>query len=364
MNDAPLRVLVVDDTILYRRILTDTLDAMDGVKVVGSAPQGRLALARLAQEPVDLVLMDVEMPEMDGLEALSHIRAEHPETSVVMISGATTLAANATILALERGALDFIRKPEGKTADESRAELTEALRPLIRHVRTRRNLRGAAPLAAPPAPRPEPPARVHAAAAPETFEVVGIGISTGGPNALGELLPALPASFPLPILLVQHMPPGFTASLAEHLAKRCKVKVKEAKDGEALTPGCVHIAPGGHHMVVRQRTGEDGEVLRFLGLNQNPPEHSCRPSVDVLFRSMAASFGGGVLAVVMTGMGSDGCEGVRALKRKGCYCITQTEESCVVYGMPQAVDEAGLSDERVGLSNLAGRLSALAARGR
>lgn len=370
MTETPLRVLVVDDTVLYRRILTDTLEELGEVHVVGTAPQGRLALGRLALEPADLVLLDVEMPEMDGLETLVHIRRDHPGTSVIMISGSNSLAADATIRALEAGALDFIRKPEGSDAAASRAELREALRPLLRHVRTRKNLQGGGadarrPSAPAPTHRP-PPTQAAPAPAPSklVMEAIGIGISTGGPNALGELIPALPGDLPVPVLVVQHMPPGFTASLAEHLAKRSTLRVREAKEGESLQPGTVYLAPGGQHMVVRSRRNEDGTSLRFIGLNQNPPEHSCRPSVDVLFRSMAAHFEGGVLAVVMTGMGSDGAEGVRALKRRHCHCLTQSEDSCVVYGMPMAVDEAGLSDERVPLADLAGRITHLARRGR
>ncbi len=367
MADSPLRALVVDDTILYRRILTDALEGLGDVHVTGTAPQGQLALARLEQDPVDLVLLDVEMPEMDGLEALKRIRARFPDISVVMVSGSNSLAANATIQALEQGALDFIRKPEGTDPEANRTELREALRPLVRHVRTRRNLRGVptppratAPTPAPrtPAPAPPPPRpKVRPLQGP--IEVVGIGISTGGPNALGELVPALPPDLPVPLLLVQHMPPGFTASLAEHLDKRSAIHVKEAQDGETLKPGWLYIAPGGQHMVVRSRTSEEGEKVRFIGLNQNPPEHSCRPSVDVLFRSLATQYEGPVLSVVMTGMGSDGCEGVRTLKRRGCHSLTQSEDSCVIYGMPMAVDEAGLSDEKVHLSRLAARITHL-----
>ena len=165
--------------------------------------------------------------------------------------------------------------------------------------------------------------------------------------------------------MVQHMPPYFTASLAEHLDQRSKLLVHEGRDGEPILPGHVYIAPGGKHMVVRQRPSSDaGLPAPIIGLNENPPEHSCRPSVDVLFRSMAAHFDGNMLAVVMTGMGSDGCEGVRAMKRRGCLCLTQTEASCVIYGMPLAVDEAGLSDEQVPLDRIADRMDRLARKNR
>jgi len=374
MSLDPLRVMVVDDTVTYRRILSDVIEGLEDAEVVATAPQGRLALARLEQGPMDLVLLDLEMPEMDGLEALGHIRRLYPEVSVVMISGQNARAAEATIQALEQGALDFVRKPEGNDPEASRRELKETLKPLLRHVRMRRNLRAEAPTPVAPAPRvttaplPMPPPLVlvpPTAVLPVRFDVLGVGVSTGGPNALGDFIPLLPASFPLPILLVQHMPAGFTASLAEHLDKRSKLQVCEAVEGEAIHPGRVYIAPGGRHMVVRRRpaTASEPETL-IVGLNENPPENSCRPSVDVLFRSMAAQYDGGILSVVMTGMGNDGREGVRAMKRRGCHCLSQSAESCVVYGMPLAVDEAGLSDERVPLGALAYRVNQLASRGR
>lgn len=375
MTSDPIKALVVDDTVTYRRILTEALESTGEVAVTATAPQGRLALARMEQDPADLVLLDLEMPEMDGLETLAHLRQRFPDAAVVMISGQTSRAAEATLKALEQGALDFVRKPEGLDPEASRAELRDTLRPLIRHVRTRKNLRSSAateppkapkPLAVTPAPTPPPapgpPARPTVL--PTRIGVVGIGVSTGGPNALGEVIPALPADFPVPILLVQHMPPGFTASLADHLAKRSKLKVREAAEGEVLEPGTVYIAPGGRHMVVRRRPASESAPEAFIvGLNDHPPENSCRPSVDVLFRSMAAQYGGELLAVVMTGMGNDGREGVRAMKRRGCHVLTQTEESCVVYGMPAAVDEAGLSDERVPLHRMAARITDLARRG-
>lgn len=374
MTSDPIKALVVDDTVTYRRILTEVLESTGEVAVTATAPQGRLALARMEQDPADLVLLDLEMPEMDGLETLAHLRRRFPETAVVMISGQTSRAAEATLRALEQGALDFVRKPEGLDPEASRSELKDTLRPLIRHVRTRKNLRSGPVPEAPPVPKAPAPAPVPApppatpplrpAALPGRIGVVGIGVSTGGPNALGEVIPALPGDLPVPVLLVQHMPPGFTASLADHLAKRSKVKVREASEGEVLEPGTVYIAPGGRHMVVRRRPASDTAPEAFIvGLNDHPPENSCRPSVDVLFRSMAAQYGGDLLAVVMTGMGNDGCEGVRAMKRRGCHVLTQTEESCVVYGMPAAVDEAGLSDERVPLHRLAARITELARRG-
>jgi len=376
MDDHRLRVLIVDDTIVYRRILSEVVEALGEAVVVGTAPHGRLALAKLEQTTADLVLLDVEMPEMDGFETLKEIRRRHPETQVVMVSGANLSAADNTMRCLEQGALDFLHKPEGADAEAGRQELKDKLRPLLRLVQTRINLhRGTAARTSVPAEAPQghaipphpsaqavPPAprAGRMAPVPERIDVVGIGVSTGGPNALAELIPHLPADFPVPVLLVQHMPPLFTASLAEHLDQKSQVAVREARDGEPVLPGHVYIAPGGRHMVVRRLP--DGGLI--IGLNDNPLENSCRPSVDVLFRSLAAQFDGNLLAVVMTGMGSDGCEGVRAMKRRGCRVLTQSEASCIVYGMPLAVDEADLSDEQVPLDRLADRITRLARKNR
>jgi len=378
MDDQRLRVLIVDDTVVYRRILSDVVEAMPDVVLVGTAPHGRLAIAKLEQTPADLVLLDVEMPEMNGLETLRVIRRSYPATSVVMISGANLSSAETTMRCLDMGALDFLRKPEGADAEASRSELRDKLRPLVRHAQTRINLaqgsgvrpgapapRGPQAAPAPAAPAvPAAPKLGRLAPLPGRIDVVGIGVSTGGPNALAELIPRLPADFPVPILLVQHMPPLFTASLAEHLDQKSAINVREARDGEAVLPGRVYIAPGGKHMVLRRLPDDGGPVAPIIGLNENPLENSCRPSVDVLFRSLAAQYDGNMLAVVMTGMGTDGCEGVRAMKRRGCHCLTQSEASCIVYGMPLAVDEAELSDEQVPLDRLADRITQLVRRTR
>jgi two-component system chemotaxis response regulator CheB len=357
LNDEKVRALVVDDTVLYRRVLTEALEATGEAEVVAAAPHGRLALSRLEQTAVDLVLLDVEMPELDGIATLAEIQKLPNPPVVVMISGQTTRSAQSTLHALENGAFDFIRKPDSGDPEVSRKELVDKLRPLIRHVRTRKNLRQVQKVETPAAPRPAPaPAPRRSGTTPQSgFAAVALGISTGGPNALGELIPHLPADLAVPVLLVQHMPPGFTASLAEHLARRSKIRVKEGEEGEPVLAGTVYIAPGGKHMVLR-RLPEGGLIV---GLNEQPPVNSCRPSVDVLFRSVAAQLNAPVLAVIMTGMGNDGCEGVRTLKRQSCYCLTQTESSCVVYGMPMAVDEAGLSDEQVPLELMASRVTQL-----
>jgi len=310
------------------------------------------------------------MPVLDGLKTLEVIRERFPEVGVIMISGANTSAAGTTIRALERGAIDFVPKPEGADPEESQRQLAQHIKRLVQLFQTRRALRPGrrnvverppAATRAPERPVPSPPAPVPRAAPeryagkrPTRIELVVIGVSTGGPNALKEVVPRLKADLNVPVLIVQHMPPVFTASLAESLGRKSVLPVREAQEGEAVLPNTVLIAPGGKHMVIRQDPSRgDGHIV---ALNENPPEQNCRPSVNVLFRSASTYFGGKILAVVMTGMGEDGCEGVRAMKRQGCICLTQEESTCVVYGMPRAVDEAGLSDASVPLDQMAERI--------
>jgi two-component system chemotaxis response regulator CheB len=335
-----IRTLVVDDTVLYRKILTEAARHFEELEVIGAAASGSIALKKLAVTPADLILLDIHMPDMDGIETLRRIRASYPDSLVIMVSGISDRAAQSTIQALQIGAIDFIQKPAGANPQESMGQLTAEMKPMVRLVKTRMLSRSASSGMSVKRSAPPPRADVRPAAAPARFAVCAIGVSTGGPEALGKLIPSLPADLSVPIVLVQHMPPGFTRSLAESLDRKSAARVTEARDGEILEPGSVYIAPGGRHMTVRRA---DNQIQ--IGLNDGPPENSCRPSVDVLFRSVAAAYGErGVLAAILTGMGSDGLAGVRTLKRRGCFCITQCAESCVVYGMPRAVDEQHLSD--------------------
>lgn len=373
MADQSLRVLVVDDTIVYRRILSSIIEALPGTVLAATAPNGKIALAKMETAEVDLVLLDVEMPVLDGLKTLEVIRERFPDVGVIMISGANSSAAGITIRALERGAIDFVPKPEGTDPEESQRQLAQHINRLVQLFQTRRALRTGrksaadrppsatraaertAPMAPVPVPRPVP--ERYAGKRPARIDLVVIGVSTGGPNALKEVVPHLKADLNVPVLIVQHMPPLFTASLAESLGRKSVLPVREAQEGDAILPNTVLIAPGGKHMVIRQDPARgDGHVV---ALNDNPPEQNCRPSVNVLFRSASTYFGGKILAVVMTGMGEDGCEGVRAMKRQGCICLTQEESTCVVYGMPRAVDEAGLSDARVPIDQMAERIHQL-----
>lgn len=374
MAEHELRVLVVDDTIIYRRILSTIIEELPGTTLSGTAPNGKIALAKLESTPADLVLLDVEMPVLDGLKTLEVIRERFPDVGVIMISGANSNAAGITIRALERGAIDFIPKPEGADPAESQRQLAQQIKRIVQLFQTRRVLRssrksvaerGATPVvertrALPAAPVREPVANSAperaAGKRPSRIDLVVIGVSTGGPNALKEVVPRLTTELNVPVLIVQHMPPLFTASLAESLDRKSSLTVREGREGDVVRANTVLIAPGGKHMVIRRDSAEAEGHGYVIALNDNPPEQNCRPSVNVLFRSAATHFGGKILAIVMTGMGEDGCEGVRAMKRQGCICITQEESTCVVYGMPRAVDEAGLSDARVPLDQLADRI--------
>jgi len=357
------KILVVDDTAVYRRILSDVVGELDNAELAGTAPNGNIALKKVEALQPDLVLLDLEMPELDGLETLKIIRRKWPEIGVIVISGVNSAGADKTIKALQAGALDFIPKPTGTGTEEGIKVLRKKIGPLLTLFTTRRftsaviaaTTRPPQPTAAPAPPRPQPPKRAIAPV-PSRFRMLAIGSSTGGPEALGQIIPHLPADLGVPILLVQHMPPVFTASLAENLNRRSALTVKEAQNGEWVFPDVVYIAPGGRHMVLRRSDDNEGYVI---GINDNPPVKSCRPSVDVLFRSIAVHHGGGVLAVMLTGMGDDGADGVGALKREGCRCLSQTEKTCVVYGMPRAIDEAGYADESIDLPDIAARIKAL-----
>lgn len=354
-----LKVVIVDDTITYRSILRQIVDNMPNSEVVATAPNGKIALSKLQEVAADIVLLDIEMPEMDGLETLAHIREKYPHLSTVMVSGLNRSSADITIRALEMGALDFIPKPEGESLKHSIEELQLKIAAVFKHIMTLDSKKSKPGIRAPlrpssgahetnsPASRTQVPSRK-----PKKLEVIAIGASTGGPNALAEILPKLPGDLGVPILLVQHMPPVFTASMASSLDRKCSLKVKEAADQEIVQPNTVYIAPGGHHMTVKRNKNNQVQII----LNDEKPEHSCRPSVDVLFRSIAETYQHNILSIVLTGMGQDGALGVKALKRGGCYSLTQSEKSCVVYGMPQAVVKMDLSDEAVDLQDMAERI--------
>ena len=323
----PLRILVVDDSAVIRRALSRLLAADPELVVAGTAGNGIQALARIPEVKPDLVTLDIEMPGMDGLETMVEIRKLYPKLPVIMFSTLTERGAVATLDALARGASDYVTKPSGETSPERVAgDLIRKIKSLCA-VRVPRPQSATIPLSV----NGRPQGRV---------DVVAIGTSTGGPNALTALIPRLPADFPVPIVIVQHMPPLFTRLLAERLSGLGRLKVQEGKEGETLRPGHVWIAPGDHHMTVTRKGREF-----VLGVNEDAPENSCRPAVDVLFRSVAQCYGVNVLAVVLTGMGADGTRGSAVIRQAGGQVIVQDEASSVVWGMPGSVVAAQLADQ-------------------
>ena len=362
--DDKLRVLVVDDTVTYRKAVSSVLAGMPDVEVLGTAANGKIALDKAAHTPTDLLLLDVEMPEVDGVEVLRRLQAAGSPIGAIMLSALTAQGAQTTLTCLALGAFDFVLKPTAGSYEESTELLRRELRPRLAAFARQRCVRTAqrGPMAATPAAAPRPPAGPVSAspsALPKRVDVVALGISTGGPKALGEMLPRFPADFPVPIVIVQHMPPVFTKSLADDLDKRCALRVLEAYDGHVVRPGEVLVAPGGKQMKVERR---DDRVV--VCVTDDPPENSCRPAVDYLFRSVAAVYGERAVGVIMTGMGNDGSAGCRVLKARGAQIVVQDEASCVVFGMPRQPTEEGIADVVAPLDRLAAELVSLVAKGR
>lgn len=351
------RVLVVDDAVVVRRLVTEVLSSDPEIEVVGTAANGRLALAKVESLQPDLITLDIEMPELDGLETLVALRKTHPRLPVIMFSTLTERGASATLEALSRGATDYVTKPANvgslsQAQDKIREELIPRILALCGRAR-----RLTSPAAA--APVPAEPRGVRRPSLPTRVDILAVGVSTGGPNALASLLPALPAEFPLPIVIVQHMPPVFTRFLAERLSSCSRITVREGEEGALVEPGIAWVAPGNHHMLVERQ----GEVSR-LRLNQDVQENSCRPAVDPLFRSVAAAHGNRTLALVLTGMGQDGLRGAEVIRQAGGQVLVQDEASSVVWGMPGAVATAGQADAVLPLDGIAGELIQRAAVGR
>jgi two-component system, chemotaxis family, protein-glutamate methylesterase/glutaminase len=351
---ARVRVVVIDDSVVIRRVLTTLLSNEPGVEVVGSASNGKLGLEKVRLTKPDVVILDIEMPVMDGLATLPYLRAEFPATPVIMFSTQTTHGAAATLDALALGAADYVTKPSSVAdRDAAVAAIRSQIVPKIDVLAHRE---------APGGRRATPPRSVatRRGRATARVDVVAIAVSTGGPKALHELVPRLPRDLPVPIVIVQHMPEVFTRLLADRLDRDAPVHVTEAVDGERLMPGTIYIAPGGRHMLI------DGAGLgdAHARLDDGAPVNSCRPSADPLFRSVATVFGAGALGVVLTGMGSDGCEGARALVDAGAEVITQDQATSVVWGMPGAVVRAGLSASELPLEDVAGAILARVSRRR
>jgi two-component system chemotaxis response regulator CheB len=328
-----IRVLIVDDAVVFRRLVSEELSADPMIEVVGTAANGRIALQKLPQVNPDLVILDIEMPELNGLDTLTELRKTYPRLPVIMFSALTERGAVETLEALSRGATDYFTKPTNVGGLDAALEvIRNELVPEIKALCKRTTPATVAP--SPGGTTLQPPGS-HS-----RVEVVAIGTSTGGPNALAEVFGALPAELPVPVVIVQHMPPMFTRLLADRLSAQFPVKVEEGRAGGTLRAGHGWIAPGDYHMILVR----DGLQVRLL-VHQDPPENSCRPAADVLFRSVAQTFGSGALAVVLTGMGQDGLRGSEAIKAAGGQVIVQDEASSVVWGMPGYIARAGLADK-------------------
>ena len=343
-----IRILVVDDSVVVRRMVSDALASDPQLEVAATAANGKIALAKIPQVNPDIVILDVEMPELDGIGTLVEIRKSVPALPVIMYSTLTQRGAEATLEALSKGATDYVTKPSnvGSAAQGLECIRTQLI-PKIKAICGR--LLGfplPSPLTATVASKMLPP-RLPFPRREERIDIVAIGVSTGGPNALASLIPTLPRDLPVPVVIVQHMPPVFTRLLAERLAAKSQINVEEGYMGAVLEPGCAWIAPGDYHMVV---ASDHNQVT--LRTYQGPPENSCRPAVDVLFRSVAGVYKPHALAVVMTGMGQDGLRGCEDIGESGGQVLAQDQATSVVWGMPGFVANAGLADKVLPLDQL------------
>ncbi len=352
-----IRVLLVDDSSVYRALLRGVLEDESDIDVLAEAGNGKLALPRIRFYKPDVVLLDHEMPEMSGLEVLKHIKTDSPNTAVIMFSSHTVDGAAVTVQALEDGAVDFVTKPTAGGGSNPAEYIKRKIVPRIRHFGRYARIRADRALASAKLER-SVGAGIRSASAPRSVELIAIGISTGGPAALREVFEGIKEKLAGPILIVQHMPPIFTKVLAESLSGLSGVKFVEAEEGMDLLPGTAYLAPGGRHMVLRS----NGKLR--IGVDDSEPVNSARPSVDVLFRSIAQSpVAPRCAAIIMTGMGDDGYQGMKALKARGAYLLAQSEESCLVFGMPQKPVTEGLVDEVHNLEGLRMRIQALLAGG-
>nr|WP_236024702.1 chemotaxis response regulator protein-glutamate methylesterase [Arenibaculum pallidiluteum] len=366
--DDPYRVMVVDDSAVIRGLLTRALEGDADLRVVSSVGDGQMAVNALQRQPVDVIVLDIEMPVMDGLTAIPKLLAVDPHVKIIMASTLTLRGAEVSMKAMQLGAADYIPKPtstrEISGADVFREELKQKVRALglaARRGGTRRtDPRGErAPLPAPTIRRPVTHAPVVLRSMPVGLhpDIVAIGSSTGGPQALFEVLSHLRGGISQPILITQHMPATFTTILAEHITRQCGIPCAEAKDGEALQGGRIYLAPGDFHMVLAQRGA--GTVVT---INKEPPENFCRPAVDPMMRSIVRIFGRRVLAVILTGMGQDGMRGCQEVAAAGGLVLAQDEASSVVWGMPGAVAHAGVCNAVLPLKEVGPAIRKLAMR--
>ena len=349
----PIQIMIVDDSVVIRRILAKLLSRDPDLAVIGTAANGRIAVDQIPQMKPDVIILDLEMPELDGFGVLEFLRKNHPGIRTIVFSTLSQRGASQTIEALSLGASDYSTKPSSMVSGTDDASVAQVSEELIRKIKQlglhRKGDFGGLPLES-GGPGPAAAARGSSGAENRknrSFKAVAVGISTGGPEALLKMLPVFSKSFPVPILIVQHMPPVFTKLLSDRLASSSRIRVVEASEGMKLEAGTAYIAPGNFHMEVSKERGENR-----IRLNQNPQENSCRPSADVLFRSVAKAFGGQALGVIMTGMGQDGYRGLKEMKAEGACVLAQDEASSVVWGMPASVVQEGMADQVVPLSKM------------
>ena len=340
------KILVVDDSCLYQRLLSDVINAHKMLNVIGVAANGKVALEMMESLSPDLVTLDILMPEMDGIQTLIQLRKRWPEVRTIMLSSLTSEGSDAALDALALGASEYSAKPVSSGGVENiRAELGADLLPKIEALcDLDKHSAAAHPVDSQCINRV---GEVFGTSIVRPLELVAIGVSTGGPDALTKLLSQLPADLGVPIVIVQHMPPTFTAKLAARLDAASGLKVREAKVGDKLRAGSVYIAPGDYHMVLDKIAGDV-----IINLNQDDHENSCRPSVDPLFRSIPDIYGARCLGVIMTGMGQDGLKGSEVLVEAGCRIIVQDKYTSIVWGMPKLVAMAGLAEEEVPLEKM------------
>lgn len=337
-----LKGIVVDDSSFYRKVLKDVLSSIPDVEISDVASNGKEALELVKKHQPDFITLDVEMPLLNGLETLKELKKTGKKVKTIMISSHTREGAQITCEALELGAFDFITKPQQGDPSLSGNKLKELLSKLLipekkeasKPIPAQRNVRGGIAL--------------------NHIEIIGVGISTGGPQALRTLITKISPRLRVPIMIVQHMPPIFTAELAKSLSRQSSLKIVEAEDKMEINAKHIYIAPGGRQMKV---TSDEEGKINIIRITKDPPEEYCQPSVNYTFRYLAQVYGKNTLGMILTGMGEDGVKGCLDLKRTGAPIITQSEETCTVYGMPRAVAEAGLADRVLGLDEICGLMN-------
>lgn len=335
-------VLVVDDSAYMRKVISNMLQSDQDICVLDTARDGLDALEKIAKIKPDVVTLDVEMPNLDGLSALERIMTNFP-TPVIMLSSLTQEGSETTVKALTTGAVDFVGKPSGTISldiDKVKEELIKKIKLAARA--DIKNLRFPVPRLSSTSPVAVPVLKPIQGA---PVRLVVIGSSTGGPNALQQVIPRIPGNLPAAVLIVQHMPPGFTNSLAKRLNETSQLEVREAREGDILENGKAYVAPGGYHLILRSRA--------MLGLDKGPPVHSVRPAVDVTLESAVGFYGSKIIGVILTGMGYDGSKGAALVKKAGGKTIAQNEATCVIYGMPRVVVEMGKADKILPIQKVA-----------